>query len=145
MLLCGTPTQVQLTFSYSHFPSQFFVLAFIWSSGTIPLLIWSSGTIPLLIAASLFSLPVTNTNTTGALFSATFYILSLLCSVCNASSYCFIETTADFLSPFDILMKITTILWEISNCHQQNKAQLHSFMEAIIQGRPVPVAARSKA
>jgi hypothetical protein len=83
----------------------------------------------------LFSLPVTSNNTTSALFSATFCMLSLLCSVCKASSYCSVETPAYFLFPFDILMTIFTILWEISNCHQQTRAQLHSFMEAIVQNR----------
>ena len=82
-----------------------------------------------------FSLPVTNSNTTGALLSVTFCILSLLCSAFKASRYWFVETTAYFLFPFDVLMKITTILWEISNYHPQTKAQLHSFVEAIIERR----------
>ena len=89
-----------------------------------------------------FSLPLlflfsssTNSNTIGALLSATFCILSLLCRVCKAWRYWFEETTAYLLFPFDILITIITILWEISNCHQQTKAKLHSFMEAIIQGR----------
>lgn len=113
------------TFSYSHFSSQFLVSAFVWISGTIPLL----------TAASFFLFHSPTVNTTGALLSATFCILSLLCSVCKASRYCFVETTAYFLFPVDILMTVITILWEISNCHQQTKAQMHSYIEAIIQGR----------
>lgn len=72
---------------------------------------------------------------TSALFSGTFCILPLWFSVCKVSCYCFAETAACLLFPFDILMAIITIFWEIINYHQQTKAQLHSFMEAIIQGR----------